>query len=356
MNSATGERVCDRCGASDARGRMSAAVRGGRSRACARLARDADREARCDPRGHSEQAGKRNSERFARAESKDNGKPVSLARAVDIPRAVSNFRFFASAIQHFASECHPTSADVLNYTLRAPLGVVGCISPWNLPLYLFTWKIAPALAAGNCVVAKPSEIAPATATMFAELCGEAGLPPGVLNVVHGTGPRCGRGDLHSPEHQERPRSRAEQRPVLADRGLSAAPLFKKLSLELGGKNPVPDLRRLRFRTRCLAHHNPLVVLESGRDPAQCGSRIFVQDAIYDRFKSEFVKRVRSLRVGDPLEATTEQGALVSKQHHAKVRGYLALARGRGRHGTLWWRRDFATGPVRERLVPLTRGH
>src|SRR5262245_37336444 len=130
-------------------------------------------------------------ERFAVAESKDTGKPLSLARTVDIPRAVSNFRFFAGAIQHFASECHRTSSDVLNYTLRQPLGVVGCISPWNLPLYLFTWKSAPAIAAGSCVVAKPSELTPVTATMFAEVCRVAGLPPGVLNVVHGTGADAG---------------------------------------------------------------------------------------------------------------------------------------------------------------------
>src|SRR4029078_2205398 len=133
------------------------------------------------------------------AESKDNGKPVSLARAVDIPRAVSNFRFFAGAIQDFANECHPTSADVLSDTLRAPLGVVGCISPWNLPLYLFTWKIAPALAAGNCVIAKPSEVTPVTAFLLGKICKEAGMPDGVLNIVHGTGPNCGEAIVKHPD-------------------------------------------------------------------------------------------------------------------------------------------------------------
>jgi aminomuconate-semialdehyde/2-hydroxymuconate-6-semialdehyde dehydrogenase len=264
-------------------------------------------------------------ERFARAESRDNGKPVSLARSVDIPRAVSNFRFFAGAIQHFASECHPTSADVLNYTLRAPLGVVGCISPWNLPLYLFTWKIAPALAAGNCVVAKPSEITPATATMFAELCAGAGLPPGVLNVVHGTGPDVGEAICTHPTIKAISFTGGTK--TGARIASVAAPLFKKLSLELGGKNPV-----LIFDDADFEPMLSTTVRSSFSNQGEiclCGSRIFVQDGIYDRFKAEFVKRAKALRVGDPLEAGTEQGALVSEQHHAKVRSYLDLAREEG---------------------------
>jgi aminomuconate-semialdehyde/2-hydroxymuconate-6-semialdehyde dehydrogenase len=264
-------------------------------------------------------------EYFARAESEDTGKPLTLARAVDIPRAVSNFRFFAGAVQHFASECHPTSADVLNYTLRHPLGVVGCISPWNLPLYLFTWKIAPALAAGNCVVGKPSEVTPATATMFAELCAKAGLPPGVLNVVHGTGPDAGEAICTHPA--VRAVSFTGGTKTGARIAGVAAPLFKKLSLELGGKNPVLVFDDCDFDAM-LATTLRSSFSNQG-EICLCGSRVFVQDAIYDRFKTEFVKRAQALRVGDPLERPTDQGALVSEQHHAKVRGYLDLAREEG---------------------------
>jgi aminomuconate-semialdehyde/2-hydroxymuconate-6-semialdehyde dehydrogenase len=267
-------------------------------------------------------------ERFAVAESKDTGKPLALARSVDIPRAVANFRFFAGAIQHFASECHPTSADVLNYTLRAPLGVVGCISPWNLPLYLFTWKIAPALAAGNCVVAKPSEITPATATMFAELCAECGLPPGVLNVVHGTGADAGEAICTDPA--VRAISFTGGTKTGSRIASVAAPKFKKLSLELGGKNPVIVFDDCDFDAAVAT-----TVRSSFSNQGEiclCGSRVFVQDAIYDRFKAELVARTKKLRVGDPMEPTTDQGALVSEQHHAKVRGYLDFARTEG--GTL----------------------
>jgi aminomuconate-semialdehyde/2-hydroxymuconate-6-semialdehyde dehydrogenase len=264
-------------------------------------------------------------ERFAHAESKDTGKPVALARSVDIPRAVSNFRFFAGAIQHFASECHPTSADVLNYTLRQPLGAVGCISPWNLPLYLFTWKIAPALAAGNCAVAKPSEITPATATMFADLCAEAALPPGVLNIVHGTGPDVG--EVICTHQSIKAISFTGGTKTGARIASVAAPLFKKLSLELGGKNPVLIFDDCDFDSMLAT-----TVRSSFSNQGEiclCGSRIFVQEGLYERFKAEFVRRAKALRVGDPLEATTEQGALVCEQHHAKVRSYLALAREEG---------------------------
>ncbi len=279
-------------------------------------------------------------ERFAQAESKDTGKPVSLARAVDIPRAVSNFRFFAGAIQHFASECHPTSSDVLNYTLRHPLGVVGCISPWNLPLYLFTWKIAPALAAGNCVVAKPSEVTPATATMLAELCAEAGLPPGVLNVVHGTGLEVGEAICTHPTIKAISFTGGTK--TGARIASVAAPLFKKLSLELGGKNPVlifddADFDAMLATTLRSSFSNQGEI-------CLCGSRIFVQDGIYDHFKAEFVKRAKALRVGDPLDASTEQGALVSEQHHAKVRSNLDLARNEG--GTILCGGEVITPPGR----------
>jgi aminomuconate-semialdehyde/2-hydroxymuconate-6-semialdehyde dehydrogenase len=264
-------------------------------------------------------------ERFAVAESKDTGKPLSLARTVDIPRAVSNFRFFAGAIQHFASEFHQTSAEVLNYTLRAPLGVVGCISPWNLPLYLFTWKIAPALAAGNCVVAKPSEITPATATMFAELCAEAGLPRGVLNVVHGTGADAGEAICTDPAVEAISFTGGTK---TGSRIASvAAPRFKKLSLELGGKNPAIVFDDCNFDA-ALATTVRSSFTNQG-EICLCGSRVLVQDSIYDRFQAELVSRTKKLRVGDPMEPTTDQGALISAAHFEKVRGYLGLARQEG---------------------------
>jgi len=264
-------------------------------------------------------------DRFAAAESRDTGKPISLARSVDISRAVSNLHFFAGAVQHFATECHPTSDEVLNYTLRQPLGVVGCISPWNLPLYLFTWKIAPALAAGNCVVAKPSELTPRTATLFAELCGEAGLPPGVLNVVHGTGADAGEPICTHP--RVKAISFTGGTKTGARIASVAAPLFKKLSLELGGKNPVLVFDDCDFDAM-LATTLRSSFSNQG-EICLCGSRIFVQDALYDRFKAEFVARAQKLRVGDPMDPATEQGALISAEHLAKVRGYLDLARKEG---------------------------
>jgi aminomuconate-semialdehyde/2-hydroxymuconate-6-semialdehyde dehydrogenase len=264
-------------------------------------------------------------ERFAAAESKDTGKPISLARSVDIPRAVSNLRFFAGAVQHFATECHPTSADVLNYTLRQPLGVVGCISPWNLPLYLFTWKIAPALAAGNCVVGKPSEVTPRTATLFAELCGEAGLPPGVLNIVHGTGHDAGEAICTHPSVKAISFTGGTK--TGARIAGVAAPLFKKLSLELGGKNPVVVFDDCDFDA--MLDTTVRSSFSNQGEICLCGSRVFVQDSLYDRFKKELVARASRLVVGDPTEPTTEQGALVSEQHLTKVRGYLELARKEG---------------------------
>ncbi|MFN6086606.1 MAG: aldehyde dehydrogenase family protein, partial [Fluviicola sp.] len=172
---------------------------------------------------------------FVAAESRDNGKPLSLAAHVDIPRAVSNFHFFATGIEHFASEAHYMEGEGINYTTRKPIGIVGCISPWNLPLYLFSWKIAPALVTGNCVIAKPSEITPYTAFLFSELCIKAGLPKGVLNIVHGLGAKAGNALV----------SHSKVKAISFTGGTTtgahiasiAAPKFKKLSLELGGKNP-----------------------------------------------------------------------------------------------------------------------
>ena len=209
--------------------------------------------------------------------------------------------------------------------MRSPLGVVGCISPWNLPLYLFTWKIAPALAAGNCVVAKPSEITPVTAHLFGELCVEAGLPPGVLNVVHGLGPKAGTVLVEHPEIKAISFTGGTK--TGADIASRAAPKFKKLSLELGGKNPTIVFSDCEWE-RTLAESVRAAFSNQG-EICLCGSRIFVERSIYSRFRDEFVKRVQALRQGDPLDGNTEQGAMVSESHLQKILGYIELAKKEG---------------------------
>ncbi|HEV2320811.1 MAG TPA: aldehyde dehydrogenase [Gammaproteobacteria bacterium] len=263
----------------------------------------------------------RDLEKLARAESVDNGKPVDLARRLDIPRAISNLRFFAAAASQFASESHAMEEGAVNYTLRSPLGTVGCISPWNLPLYLFTWKIAPALAAGNCVVAKPSELTPMTAYLLSELCAEVGLPAGVLNVVHGLGPKTGSAMVEHPDIKAVSFTGGTR--TGGDIAARAAPRFKKLSLELGGKNPVlvfADCDWELALNECLR----AAFLNQG-EICFCGSRIYVERPIYERFRDAFVAKVKTLKQGDPLEAGVQQGALVSKPHLEKVLGYVALA-------------------------------
>ncbi|MGZ3709352.1 MAG: aldehyde dehydrogenase, partial [Bdellovibrionota bacterium] len=266
-----------------------------------------------------------NREKLARAESVDNGKPLSLARTVDIPRAAANFRFFADAITQFSSEAHLTDRRAVNYTLREPLGVVAGISPWNLPLYLLTWKIAPALAAGNCVVAKPSEITPMSAHLLAKICMEAGLPPGVLNFVHGLGPKVG--DAISKHPKIVAISFTGSTKTGAEISRIAGPMFKKLSLEMGGKNPYIVFADADFEKAVST-----AVRASFSNQGQiclCGSRIFVQRPIYERFRDEVARRVRKLKVGDPMESATDQGALVSKAHYEKVLHYLELAKKEG---------------------------
>lgn len=262
---------------------------------------------------------------FVAAESKDNGKPQKLARAVDIPRAVSNFRFYASALQHFASESHQMPGVGINYTLRSPIGVVGCISPWNLPLYLFSWKIAPALATGNCVVAKPSEITPYTAYLLSEVCIAAGLPKGVLNIVHGLGNKVGQAII---EHEGIKAISFTGGTETGKRiAATAAPMFKKLSLELGGKNPT-----LIFADCDFDETVKQVVTASFSNQGEiclCGSRIFIEKAIYEKFKAAFVERVKALKVGDPNEEASNMGAIVSQQHKQKVLSYIALAKEEG---------------------------
>lgn len=264
-----------------------------------------------------------NLQRLAEAESKDNGKPVSLAAAVDIPRASSNFRFFGNAITQFASESHESvGQNAINYTLRQPIGVVGCISPWNLPLYLFTWKIAPAIAAGNCVVAKPSEVTPMTAYLLGEICNEAGLPKGVLNIVHGMGTTTGQAIIEHPNIKAISFTGGTETGAHIAR--VAAPMFKKLSLELGGKNP-----NIIFADCNYDEMLNTTVRSSFSNQGQiclCGSRIFVEASIYDKFKTDFVEKVKKLKVGHPSEETTDIGALVSKQHLEKVLNFIEIAK------------------------------
>ncbi len=262
---------------------------------------------------------------LAKAESIDNGKPVKLATQVDIPRAASNMRFFATAILHYASESHDMDGEAINYTLRKPIGVVGCISPWNLPLYLFTWKIAPALASGNCVIAKPSEVTPMTAYLFSKLCIEAGLPKGVLNIIHGMGPSVG-----SPI-TTRPGIKAISFTGGTATGKAiakvAAPMFKKLSLELGGKNP-----NIIFADCDFDKALKTTMLSSFANQGQiclCGSRIFVERPIYEKFRDAFAAKTKKLKVGNPSDADTNLGAIVSKAHLEKVLSYVDLAQEEG---------------------------
>jgi aminomuconate-semialdehyde/2-hydroxymuconate-6-semialdehyde dehydrogenase len=266
-----------------------------------------------------------NLDALALAETNDNGKPLWLSKQVDIPRASANFRFFATGIMHFSAESHSMEDKAVNYTLRQPIGIVGCISPWNLPLYLFTWKIAPALAAGNCVVAKPSEVTPVTAYLLSHICNEAGLPPGVLNIVHGTGPNTGEAIVRHPDIKAisfTGSTRAGERIASI-----AAPKFKKLSLELGGKNPAIifadcDWKKMMKTTIRSSFSNQGEI-------CLCGSRILVEEKIYEQFKKEFLELTMALTVGDPLQDTSKQGAIVSKVHFDKITRCIDAAKQEG---------------------------
>ncbi|MEE9374624.1 MAG: aldehyde dehydrogenase [Saprospiraceae bacterium] len=265
-----------------------------------------------------------NLEAFAKAESIDNGKPLTLAMKVDIPRSVSNFRFFARAITQFSSEAYEMT-NAINYTLRQPLGVVGTISPWNLPLYLFTWKIAPALAAGNTVVAKPSEVTPMTAYLLSKICIEAGLPKGVLNIIHGDGIKAGSEIVKHPNIKAISFTGSTR--VGKEIAKVAAPMFKKISLEMGGKNP-----NLIFADCNYEKMLETTVRSSFANQGQiclCGSRIFIESSIYKRFKKDFVERVKALKVGPPNYKDTQIGAIVSKPHYEKILSYIQLAKEEG---------------------------
>lgn len=267
----------------------------------------------------------KNHDELARAESIDNGKPLKLASSVDIPRASANMRFFATGILHWASESHDMDGKFINYTLRKPIGVVGAISPWNLPLYLFTWKIAPALASGNCVVAKPSEVTPMTAYLFSELCIEAGLPKGVLNIVHGLGAKVGNAITENPYIKAISFTGGTTTGKII--AAKAAPMFKKLSLELGGKNP-----NIIFADCDFDNALKTTMLSSFANQGQiclCGSRIFIERPIYDKFKEAFVEKTNELIVGDPNDPETRIGAIVSKEHKDKILSYIELAKEEG---------------------------
>lgn len=265
------------------------------------------------------------SEELAIAESRDNGKPTWLARRVDIPRAASNMHFYGTAILHDSSHAHRMEGLALNYTIKCPLGVVACISPWNLPLYLFTWKIAPALASGNTVVAKPSEVTPYTAYLLSRICIDAGLPPGVLNIIHGLGAKTGA--VMSAHQDIKAISFTGGTATGESIARIAAPLFKKMSLELGGKNPniifddcdFDEMMKVTMRSS-FANQGQICL---------CGSRIFVQRGIYDRFKEEFVKRTKQHKVGPPEDESSKMGAIVSKGHMEKVLSYIELAKEEG---------------------------
>ena len=261
---------------------------------------------------------------FAHAESRDSGKPLKVAHTLDIPRAIANLRFFASAAEQFASESHHGQAG-LNYTLRRPLGAVAGISPWNLPLYLFTWKIAPALAVGNTVVGKPSEVTPLTASMLGELTRELDWPPGVLNIVHGRGAVTGAALVANDDIKAISFTGSTR--VGAAIAADAAPRFKKLSLELGGKNPTVIFEDADFDA---AVDGALRAAYSNQGQiCLCGSRILVKRSIYDRFRDAFLARVARLKIGDPLSNDTDLGALVSREHFEKVMGCIAIAREEG---------------------------
>lgn len=255
-----------------------------------------------------------NLEELALDECWDTGKPLSLARTVDIPRSAANFHFFADALTQFSSEAHPMYPSAINYTLRMPLGVVGLISPWNLPLYLLTWKVAPALAAGNCVVAKPSELTPMTAMKLSKISLQAGLPPGVLNIIHGKGPKAGEALTTHPRVAAISFTGGTK--TGSHIASKTAPSFKKLSLELGGKNP-----NIIFSDCDFANMMDTTLKSSFSNQGQIclsGSRIFVEKRLYLKFKEVFIERTRNLKLGNPLDPKTEIGALISKEHMEKV--------------------------------------
>lgn len=267
----------------------------------------------------------RDFEKLAVAESIDHGKPVWLAKMIDIPRASVNMRFYATGILHFASEAHSMEQTAINYTLREPVGVVGCISPWNFPIYLFTWKIAPALAAGCTVIAKPTEVTPMTAYLFSQLCMEAGLPKGVLNIVHGLGNKAGAAIAAHPKIPAISFTGGTK--TGAEIARVSAPMFKKLSLELGGKNPNIIFADCNFENAVKTSLNSS--FSNQGEICLCGSRIFIEKSIYEKFKTEFVAKAKVMKTGNPADESSKLGAIVSKVHFEKILSYIELAKQEG---------------------------
>jgi len=267
-----------------------------------------------------------NLDNLARAEAIDNGKPLNLAKTVDIPRAASNFKFFAHACSQFSSEAHSMANSAINYTLRQPIGIVGCISPWNLPLYLFTWKIAPALAAGNCVIAKPSEVTPKTAYLLGKICQQAGLPNGVLNILHGTGASIGSAICNHPKVNAISFTGGTK--TGAAIASQVASQFKKLSLELGGKNPALIFADCDYGDNFTKTVNE-VFRASFANQGQiclCSSRLYIERAIYDKFKAALIAKAQALTPQDPLDENSQMGAIVSQDHLIKIKNYITLAK------------------------------
>ena len=279
---------------------------------------------------------------LVKAESRDNGKPESLAANVDIPRAPANIRFFAGAILHNSSKMHEMDGMAINYTLRQPIGVAACISPWNLPLYLLTWKVAPALAAGNTVVAKPSEVTPMTAFLFSKICIEAGLPKGVLNIVHGLGSKVG-----DPltTHLDTTIVSFTGGTVTGKHIASVtAPMFKKLSLELGGKNPNIIFDDADFE-KAVSVAARAAFTNQGQI-CLCGSRVFVQKGIYDKFKEALIVKTKKLKVGDPKNPKSQLGAVVSEEHMNKILEKIALAKSLGGDILIGGKREILDGELK----------
>jgi aminomuconate-semialdehyde/2-hydroxymuconate-6-semialdehyde dehydrogenase len=262
---------------------------------------------------------------FLKTEIADTGKPIALARTLDVPRAIANFKNFAALAYSLSNESYETFTEdgkgCLNYTVRKPLGVVGVICPWNLPLLLLTWKVAPALAAGNTVVVKPSSETPATATLLAHIMQEVGLPPGVYNVVHGDGSVVGNALVHHPEVAgitftgESKTGQAIMK--------EAASGLKLLSFELGGKNPAiifkdcPFEKTIEGMTRAVFANTGQVCL--------CAERVYVEKTVFEKFVEEFKKSAENLVLGDPMDPKTTTGPLISIKQREKVLGYYKLA-------------------------------
>jgi aminomuconate-semialdehyde/2-hydroxymuconate-6-semialdehyde dehydrogenase len=267
---------------------------------------------------------------FLQAEVADTGKPISLASRIDVPRGAANFRAFADIIKTAGVEAFrtetPDGVIALNYAVRKPLGVVGIITPWNLPLLLLTWKVAPALACGNCVVVKPSEETPATATLLAEVMQAAGVPAGVFNLVHGFGPDSAGEFLTSHEGVDAITFTGESRTGAAIMR-SAAPTVKPLSFELGGKNAAIVFADCDFE-QTINELADAIFMNTGQ-VCLCAERVYVERKILDRFVSALKQKAEGLRLGWPTEESTTTGPLISKEHRAKVLSYYQLAREEG---------------------------